>query len=125
MLNKNDILLSARHSIYKQHKDEAEAQKSYEIAVKDCCLAIENYIRTTYFPKDTGGGSGRLIRDLKNQKNKTFYKGLNIDPNMTLFDTVEEFQNYRKQHTNHKTPTREDAKFILYTTIMFLYFIEK
>ena len=125
MLNKSDVLLSAWHSVYKKHKDNAEAQASYEHAVKECCKAIEEYITTTYFSQNPKGTFGKLITDLKNQQDKSFYKGINIDSNMTLFDTVKEFQNYSNKHPGQPTPTRKDAEFILHTTIMFLYFIEK
>lgn len=122
MLNKSDVLMSAWNSVYKKHKDKTEERKSYEHAVKECCRAIEEHISNAY---NLQGTFGQLVMDLKNKTDKTFYKGESIDPNRMLFDTVKEFQNYRKQHTNHKTPTREDAEFILHTTIMFLYFIEK
>lgn len=125
ILSKNDILLGAWNSVYKKHKDHMEQQKSYEHAIKECCKAIEGYIEPTYFPQSKKGTFGKLIADLKDKKDKSFYRGINIDPDMTLFDTVKEFQKYSNKHTGQNAPTREDAEFILHTTIMFLYFIEK
>lgn len=113
-LSKNQLLEEAWSFCYSRKPD-------YEKTVTRCCDFLEGYLGKKYFPADPKPQLVKFIHSLKGAKSKTLnYKGNTIvEPPNLILDLLENASNVRGQHTRGqgRKPTKEEAEFILQTTI--------
>lgn len=117
-LNENQLLQEAWTLCYGINPD-------YEKVVNKCQDFLEHFIKKTYFPNENKPQFGRLIGNLRSsstKKTQLNFKGENvIDNKEDILSLINNFAKYRGIHTagNGKIPTKEEAEYILHTTIYF------
>ncbi|NCQ65312.1 MAG: hypothetical protein COZ34_01355 [Candidatus Pacebacteria bacterium CG_4_10_14_3_um_filter_34_15] len=112
-LSENEILQSAWVYCYSQNPD-------YEKTVSRSCDFLEGFLGKLYFPKDPKPQLTKFVYAFESNPEKLTYKGESIVvPKSNLTSLLREASNIRGQHTKGKgrKPTKQEAEFILHTTI--------
>lgn len=111
-ISENDQLLEAWRSCYGR-------KPNYKEVVQQSQNVLESLFRDSYLPNDKKAQLGKLIADIKAGK-ELAYKGSDVpkDPNV-LLGLVDCVPEYRGVHTagSGKVPTKQQAEYILHTTI--------
>lgn len=111
-ISENDQLLKAWRACYGRGPN-------YKEAVQQAQNVLESLFRDNYLPNDKKAQLGKLIADIKAGK-ELAYKGSDVltDPNV-LLGLVDRVPEYRGVHTagSGKVPTKQQAEYILHTTI--------
>ena len=112
-LEENDLLSQAWHYCYSLKPD-------YEKVVISCQNFLEHFLRDAYDPNNTKPQLGKIIGDLKAKPSKLSYKGetavINREVILSLIDQVPSLRGMHTAGTGRK-PTKQEAEFILHTTI--------
>lgn len=111
-LSQNEQLLTAWRACYGR-------KPNYKEVVQESQNVLEELLRDRYLPKDKKAQLGKLIADIKAGKTLS-YKGSDVPTNPnTLLELVDQFPAYRGMHTagTGKNPTKQQAEYILHTTI--------
>ena len=112
-LSDNELLMEAWVSCYARNHD-------YEKVVIKCQNFLEDFLRDTYEPSNTKPQLGKLVGNLKNSVIKLDFKGDSIISDkkdiLSLIDNIPQFRGMHTAGTG-KTPTREEAEYVLHTTI--------
>lgn len=112
-LSESDILQEAWRYCYSRNPD-------YEKVVSRSCDFLENFFGKLYFPKDPKPQLIKFIHAFEQNATMLSYKGDSITKvKSNLTSLLGEATNIRGQHTKGKgrKPTKEEAEFILHTTI--------
>ena len=111
-LNESDLLREAWHAFYRKDPD-------FEKTVSKSIDALETKIKNKYYPQDKKPSLGRYMDNMKTDQSIK-HVGSNVDTDKKLFDICRDFADYRGQHTSGSgnIPTKEDAEFILHTSIL-------
>lgn len=112
-LNDNEILRDAWVYCYSRNPD-------YEKVVSRSCDFLESYLGKIYFPKDGKPQLKKFVHAFEQTPGILNYKGDTVvDPKSTVTSLLKEASNIRGQHTNGKgrVPTKQEAEFVLHTTI--------
>ena len=111
-LNESSLLREAWHAFYCKDPD-------FEKTVSKSIDALETKIKNKYYPQDKKPSLGRYMDNMKTDQNIK-HVGSNVDTDKKLFDICKNFADYRGQHTSGSgnVPTKEDAEFILHTSIL-------
>lgn len=92
---------------------------NYKDVVQQSQNVLEEMLRNRYLPQDKKAQLGKLITDIRAGKTLSF-KGSNVlnTPN-TLLDLIDQVPKYRGIHTagSGKDPSKEQAEYVLHTTI--------
>lgn len=113
ILSNEDLMRQAWHHCYQRKPD-------YEKTVVDCQNFLEKFLRDKYEPKNLKPQLGKLIGDLKSSPNKLNFKGKKAMANSTIvLELIDKIPSLRGMHTagTGRKPTKEEAEFVLYTTI--------
>lgn len=92
----------------------------YEKVVSRTCDFLETFLGKIYFPKDPKPQLKKFIHSFENNPLILDYKGDSIvKPKSILTSLLKEASNIRGQHVggNGRMPTREEAEFVMHTTI--------
>lgn len=112
-LNENELLQEAWHFCYSRKPD-------YEKVVTRCCDFLEGYLGKQYFPTDPKPQLKKFVHQLRENPKNLKYKGSSIvNPKSLPIDLLENATFVRGQHTQGKgrKPTKEEAEFVLETSI--------
>ena len=115
-LSDNELLNEAWEKCYNTKNPD------YSGVVRDCCSFLESHLGELYFPKDKKPSITRFIYDFENNPDSLNYKGSTIvEPKSTLTSLLKNVADIRGDHTgdrgNGRYPTKEEAEFVLHTTI--------
>lgn len=111
-ISENEVLMNAWLHCYGRNPD-------YEKVVIECQNFLELFLRDSYEPGNKKPQLGKLIGNLK-VGNKLSFKGDSVLTDKTdLLKLIDNVQNFRGMHTagTGKKPAKEDAEFVLHTTI--------
>ncbi len=112
-IDENDLLMEAWIHCYARNPD-------YEKVVIKCQNFLEHFLRDTYEPENTKPQLGKIIGNLKSSSQKLKYKGESVLPDkkiiLSLIDNIPQFRGMHTAGTG-KSPSKEDAEFVLHTTI--------
>ncbi len=112
-LNENDLLQKAWQTCYARNPD-------YEKVVIKCQDFLEHFLRDTYEPLNTKPQLGKLIGNLKTASQKLQFKGSSVlsskENILLLIDNIAQFRGLHTAGTG-RIPKKEEAEFILHTTI--------
>ncbi len=114
VLNEDASLREAWQSFYKKDPDLTKT-------VSKCVDALETKIKNKYYPKDQKPSLGKFLNQMKENPSAVIsYIGKSVDDEKKLFEICSRFANFRGQHTSGtgQNPTKEDAEFILHTSIL-------
>ncbi|OGD65587.1 hypothetical protein A2215_03145 [Candidatus Berkelbacteria bacterium RIFOXYA2_FULL_43_10] len=120
-LTANDLLQDAWGFCYSRKPD-------YEKVVSKCCDFLEGYIAIKYFPKEKKPTLRKLIIQLSQKPQILTYKGSGIIADKALvLELLKDAIDYRGQHTSGtgKRPNKDEAEFVLHTTIYLWNLFEK
>jgi hypothetical protein len=112
-LSENEVLSQAWTFCYSRNPD-------YEKVVSRSCDFLEGYLGKIYFPKDGKPQLKKFVHAFEQTPAVLRYKGDTIvDPKSNLTSLLKEASNIRGQHTRGKgrVPTKQEAEFVLHTTI--------
>lgn len=112
-IDDNKLLAEAWHLCYSRNPD-------YEKSVTRACDFLEGFLGKKYFPKDTKPQLKKFVHAFIDNPTILKYKGDSLlDPKSNLTSLLIEASNLRGQHTEGKgrLPTKNEAEFILHTTI--------
>ena len=113
-LDQNQQLMEAWRSCY-------GVEPNYGNVVQQCQNVLEEVLRDDYLPNDKAPQLGKLIGDIEAGKIMAF-KGCDVpeDPNI-LLKLIDKIPGYRGMHTagTGKDPSKDQAEYILHTTIYF------
>lgn len=110
---KNNLLMEAWQLAYSRKPDD-------ERVVTKCCNFLEGYLGKKYFPKDPKPQLKKFVHAFQNKPSMLKYLGDTIvNPKNALTDLLVNVSDIRGQHTegNGRTPTHEEAIFVLHATI--------
>jgi len=113
-LNKNDLINEAWLNCYSRNPD-------YEKVVSRSSDFLESFLRDIYFPDDTRPQLLKFVNSFEKNPKVLEYKGSNlVEPKNMLTSLLKEASNIRGQHTKGKgrIPTKNEAEFVLNTTIL-------
>lgn len=113
-IESNQLLNDAWIYCYSRNPD-------YEKVVTKACDFLESFLGKKYFPKDTKPQLKKFVHAFELTPGILDYKGNSIvNPKNRLTDLLEEASNIRGQHTGGqgRVPTKEEAEFVLHTTIL-------
>ncbi len=109
----NNVLLNAWGSCYSRSPD-------YTKTVIECQNVLEGLLRDKYEPKNTKPQLGKLIGNLKAAPTKISFKGDSVlTGKELLLSLIENVPAFRGMHTagTGKAPTKQEAEYVLHTTI--------
>jgi len=112
-LNSNELLQKAWQFCYSRNPD-------YEKTVINCQNFLEEFLRNKYEPSNLKPQLGKLIGNLKSASKKLKFKGETVLNNkqdvLLLLDNIPQFRGIHTAGTG-KVPNKEEAEFVLHTTI--------
>ncbi len=115
-LTQNSKLSEAWKYLYSRTPD-------LEKTVQYCQDVLEGLLRDKYLPNDMKPQLGKLIRSIKeSQEIQMQFKGSSLlEDDKILLDLLSKIPKYRGLHTagTGKTPTKEEAEYVMMTTIYF------
>jgi hypothetical protein len=112
-LTQNDLLAEAWDLCYSRNPD-------YEKVVSRSCDFLEKFLGTKYFPQDPKPQLKKFVHAFEADPSKLSYKGDSlVKPKSGITSLLREASDIRGQHTQGKgrKPTRQEAEFVLHTTI--------
>ncbi len=113
-MGKNELLQQSWNLCYSRNPD-------YEKVVSRCSDFLEKFLGTIYFPKDTKPQLKKFVHSFESTPNILSYKGDTIvSPKSGITSLLKEATNIRGQHLggeHGRIPTKQEAEFILHTTI--------
>jgi hypothetical protein len=92
----------------------------YEKVVSRSCDFLEKFLGTKYFPQDPKPQLKKFVHAFEADPSKLSYKGDSlVKPKSGITSLLREASDIRGQHTQGKgrKPTRQEAEFVLHTTI--------
>jgi len=113
-LSDNAILEEAWKYCYSRNPD-------YDKVVSKSCDFLEGFLGKRYFPKDPKPQLKKFVHAFEQTPELLSYNGDSIvNPKSNLTSLLKEASNIRGQHTAGKgrQPTKEEAEFVLHTTIL-------
>lgn len=112
-LNENEMLRESWKFCYSRNPD-------YEKTVINCQNFLEEFLRNKYEPSNLKPQLGKLIGNLKSANKKLKFKGETVLNNkqdiLLLLDNIPQFRGIHTAGTG-KIPNKEEAEFVLHTTI--------
>jgi len=113
ILAEDELMQEAWNYCYSRSPD-------YEKVVSRSCDFLENFLGKVYVPNDKKPQLKKFVHEFEEKPSKLKYKGASIvDPKSNLTDLLKNASDIRGQHTKGKgrKPTKEEAEFVLHTTI--------
>lgn len=113
VLEEDELMREAWNYCYSRNPD-------YEKVVSRSCDFLENFLGQVYFPRDKKPQLKKFVYAFEKDASNLSYKGSSIvRPKNNLTDLLKNASDIRGQHTRGKgrKPTKEEAEFVLHTTI--------